>query len=68
MTLEQLIEQLQDLPQDKSILCQLIGSDETDDRAWNMFFEFSDVKDSSFIQLKISHPEFKTLPKDMEEK
>lgn len=58
MTVKQLILDLQKLPNtDKEIITQVIAEDGT---VWNCFFDFQDTK-SRFVQLRISHPEMKTL-------
>ena len=62
MTPKQLIEKLQQLPEDKPILCQVVPSKGRG--AWNMDFEFFDIKNSGFVQLRISHPELEVLPEN----
>jgi len=54
----ELIEVLKKLPQDKSILCQVV--DESGN-AFNCQFELIDIKDSWMIQLRVFHPELKDL-------
>jgi len=56
----QLIEHLQKLPQDKSIMCQVIPAQ--GGGAWNMHFDFHDVPDSWMVQLAVHHRELVTLP------
>ena len=46
MTVRQLIEELSKLPQDKPILCQVTSED---GKAWNMFFDFNDIKESWMV-------------------
>ena len=61
ITVAGLIEQLKELPQDKSVLCQLVVEGKAE--AWNMFFDVSDVKDSDWlVQLRVYHPEFTEFP------
>ena len=58
MTPSKLIKQLQLLPQDKSIVCQVVGQESG---AWNMGFEFNDIPDSWMIQLRVEHPRLEKL-------
>jgi hypothetical protein len=61
-TPRELIKQLEKLPeQDRQILCQVVPEDGPG--AWNMFFEFHDAPEAKLIQLKVYHPDLKTLPK-----
>lgn len=55
-----LIKILEDLPEEKEIICQLVGQDDVG--AWNMFFDFQDVPDMNMIQLRVDHPELKAVP------
>lgn len=59
MLVEQAIEKLNTLSKEKSIVCQVVDEQ---GRAWNMYFEILDVPNSSFIQLKVFHPDLKELP------
>ena len=61
MKVRTLIEQLQGLPQDKSIMCQVIPA--KGPGAWNMHFDFHDVPNSWMVQLAVHHPELQELPK-----
>lgn len=54
----ELIEVLKKLPQDKTILCQVVDEK---GQAFQMFYEFNDVENSWMIQLRVSHPELKDL-------
>jgi len=66
MKVKDLIEKLKELPQEKSVMCQVVGTSNT--TAWNMFFEFQDVKDSDWlVQLRVSHPTIKVLPEVKEQ-
>lgn len=60
MKVKELIKELEKLPQDKTIYCQIIPSE--GDGAWRMFHELHDIPDSPWVQLKIYHPELKRLP------
>jgi hypothetical protein len=53
-----LIEKLKTLPQDKGILCQVVGLDGS---AWNMQFEVTKPGDCSFNVLTVSHPQLLSL-------
>lgn len=59
MTPATLIEHLKTLPQDKSILCQVVGQKSG---AWSMPYTFVDIPDSSFIQLRVEHQQLVHLP------
>ena len=48
-------------PQDKSILCQVVGQDSG---AWNMNFELNDIKDSWMVLLRVDHHNLNALPMD----
>lgn len=62
LKVKDLIKELEKLPQDRSVLCQVVG---TEDGAWNMQFEFKNVEHSDWtVQLKVSHPGLKKLPMD----
>ena len=61
MKVSELIEQLQVLPQDKSVLCQVVGQDSG---VWNMEFELNNIKDSWMVHLKVEHRKLNTLPMD----
>jgi len=55
----ELIEVLKSLPQDKAILCQVVGEDGS---AWNMRFVLAEgPKTSGFNVLTVSHPQLKSL-------
>jgi len=56
MKVHELIKQLESLPKDKEIMCQLSNNG----AAVNFGFEFNDVKTSSFVQLRVFHPLMKT--------
>jgi len=61
MKVSQLMERLQELPQERTVMCQLVAEDEPG--AWNMFFEFENVDSSDWlVQLRVYHPELKRLP------
>lgn len=64
MNVSQLIEELQKLPQDKDIVCQVVGQKTG---AWSMNFEFIDVKKSWMIQLRVDHPTLENLSMDWDE-
>lgn len=61
MTVSQLIEALSKLPPHKSVLCQVVGKTGT---AWNMHYQFQDVENTAFVQLRVFHPELNALPRD----
>ena len=61
MIASELIEQLKTLPQDKEIMCQVVGGHSG---AWNMQFRFVDIEHSSMVQLKVEHSDLKDLPMD----
>ena len=62
MKVSELIEKLKTLPQERSVVCQVVGQEEG---AWNMDFEFSNIEHSDWmVGLKISHPRLKALPMD----
>lgn len=59
MTVKQLIEKLEALPKEKSVLCQVCAADGS---VWNMYFDISDVPNSSsLVVLTATHPDLKTL-------
>lgn len=59
-TVSGLIEELKKLPQDRGVMCQLIGEEEG---VWNMCFEFINVESSDWlVQLKVHHPNMLKLP------
>ncbi len=60
MKVQELIEKLQQLPQDKSIVCQVVPFDPPG--AWNMWFDVFDIQDSWMVQLRVWHPDLKKLP------
>jgi hypothetical protein len=60
MLVSQLIKDLQGLDPDKIIMTQVIAQDGT---VWNCWFEINDIARASIVQLKVWHPELKTLPK-----
>ena len=60
MIVSELIAQLQTLPPDKSILCQLVGT--MGSRAWSMEFAFLDIPKSTFVQLEVKHGDLLDLP------
>ncbi len=65
MTVQQLIEELEKMQPNKTVLCQVVAEDGS---AWNMSFEINDVPRSDWIvALTVSHPELKTLPKTIAE-
>jgi hypothetical protein len=57
MNVQELIEQLQKLPQEKTVICQVVGQDYG---TWSMWFEFNDV--NRLVQLRIFHPLLMDLP------
>jgi hypothetical protein len=60
MTIRELIAELSKLPQDRSIICQVVGQDAG---AWNMEFDFKSIERSDWaVQLRVSHPELINLP------
>jgi len=62
MTPTEAIKILEELPENKSIACQVVGQNSG---AWSMEFEFIDVKHSDWmIQLRITHPNLIDLPMD----
>ena len=61
MIVKDLISELEKLPQDKSIVCQVVGKESG---AWNMEFELNDIPDSWMIQLKVSHRQLLNLNMD----
>lgn len=60
MKVSELIEKLKTLPQDKSIICQVVPSEGSG--AWMMHFDFHDVSTSWMVQLRVSHTDLKVLP------
>ena len=51
---------LEDLPDDRLIICQVVGQDGT---AWNLHGSFtSQVPNGTIAILTFEHPELKTLP------
>lgn len=58
MMVPELMEILSKLPQDKSILCQLVDEK---GQAFQLDFEFKDNPKSWMIQLRVSHPELKDI-------
>jgi len=61
MIVKDLIKLLETLPQEKSITCQVVGQESG---VWMMGFEFTDIKDSWMVNLKVDHPRLKKLPMD----
>lgn len=62
MKVSELIEKLQELPQDRSVLCQVVGQESG---AWNMEFDVLNVEQSDWmVRLRVYHPNLKDL--DME--
>lgn len=61
MNVEQLIEKLRELPQDKDIVCQVVGQKSG---AWNMQFDFHDIETSWMVTLRVSHPDLNDLDMD----
>lgn len=60
MTVKQLIEKLKTLPQECSVMCQVVGQETG---AWNMNFDVLNVQQSDWmVQLRVSHPTLKKLP------
>lgn len=62
MIVSELIKELEQLPQDKSVLCQVVGVDGPE--AWNMSFKVSDIETSWMVQFKVFHPNLKHLPEE----
>jgi len=63
-TVAQLIEQLERLPPDKFVICQIVQQEKPTEgkpSAWNMCFSFEDTR-SKFVQLRVEHPELTRLP------
>jgi len=61
MNVRQLIEKLSALPQERMVVCQVVGKDGS---AWNMAFEFESVPHSdSLVVLTVSHHDLLALPK-----
>ena len=54
----ELIEVLKNLPQDKSVLCQVVDQS---GHAFNCQFELNDIPNSWMIQLRVFHDELKDL-------
>jgi len=61
MTVQMLIDQLIQLDPAKSIITQVVAADNT---AWNCWCEVNDIPNTDLVQLRISHPDLKTLPKE----
>ena len=59
MNRENLIAALLKLPADKMILCQIVAQN---GGAWGMHFDFEDAPETSFIQLRVWHPQLLTMP------
>ena len=61
MKVSELIEHLKTLPQDRTIMCQVVPQ-ERDAGAWNMRFEFAEVPASDWlVVLSVSHPDLLRL-------
>jgi len=60
MRVSDLIKKLEEFDSDKLIVPQVIAEDGT---AWNCWIDLNDIKGSGLVQLKIWHPDLKTLPK-----
>ena len=60
MKVSELIEKLQGMPQDKTVLCQVVPQEPPG--AWNMQFDVADIATSWMVQLRVFHPELKKLP------
>lgn len=58
MTVAELARKLESLPQDKQVVCQVVGQQEG---VWMMGYEFFDTP-YSLVQLRIEHPMLKVLP------
>lgn len=59
MKVSHLVEYLKILSQDKEVFCQVCSDD---GMAWNMYFQFNDAPSSNLVQLKVWHPDLKSLP------
>ena len=60
MKVKELIAALEDLPQDRSIICQVVGQDSG---AWNMEFSVNNIESSDWaVHLRVSHPDLIDLP------
>jgi hypothetical protein len=62
MKVKELIEKLKILDSNKMVVSQVIAEDGT---AWNCWLEVNDIDGSSLVQIKLYHPELKTLPKNI---
>lgn len=61
MKVSELIEHLKTLPQDKTVVCQVVPQ-EVGSGAWNMRFEFADAPRSDWmVVLSVSHPDLLRL-------
>lgn len=66
MKVSELIELLKQLPQDRTILCQVVEQDGPN--AWNMCWSIENVENSDWIvQLRVEHPDLRMLPEFPEE-
>ena len=63
MLVKELIDILQEMPQEKPIVCQVVGQESG---AWQMGFELNNINDSWMVQLKVEHPALKNLPMNWE--
>ena len=60
MKVSELIEKLKELPQDKSVVCQVVGQESG---AWNMQFEVNNITTSDWMCcIRVSHPDLIDLP------
>lgn len=63
MTVDSLIKKLEGLDLSKLIIPQVIAEDGT---VWNCCLDVHDIPNSTLVQLRISHPDLKTLPNSAE--
>lgn len=58
MIVSELIKKLNEMPQDKSITCQVVANNGD---VWNCDFDITDIKDSWMVNIKVSHPKLESL-------
>lgn len=63
MTVGSVLKQLEGMDPNRLIVAQVVAEDGT---VWNCISEINEVPNSKLLQLRISHPDLKTLPNDVE--
>ncbi len=59
MLVKELIDKLKEMPQDKTITCQVVAQNGD---VWNCGFDVKDIKNSRMVNIKVSHHEITHLP------